>query len=86
MVSGRFRRQALSSACIDSAARTTYTDISILQAGDAGKAVRLGRGPATVIGFIAVSQTTLPCRSGLRLPREMARSGWPQGARLGLFH
>jgi hypothetical protein len=39
---------ALSS--IDSASRASYTQGSILQAREAGKAVRIGRGPATVSG------------------------------------
>jgi hypothetical protein len=39
---------ALSS--IDSVCHASYTQGSILQAREAGKAVRIGRGPATVIG------------------------------------
>jgi hypothetical protein len=37
-------------ASIDSLCRAAYTQGSILQAREAGKAVRIGRGPATVIG------------------------------------
>ena len=35
---------------IDSVFLASYTQGSILQAREAGKAVRIGRGPATVIG------------------------------------
>ena len=35
---------------IDSLRHPPYTQNSILQAREAGKAVRIGRGPATVIG------------------------------------
>jgi hypothetical protein len=41
-----------------------------LQAREAGKAVRFGRGPATVIGRKAVSQATLPRRSLRNSSRE----------------
>jgi hypothetical protein len=35
---------------IDSLAASAYTRASFLQAREAGKAVQIGRGPATVIG------------------------------------
>jgi hypothetical protein len=37
-------------ASIDSLSAPAYTHVSFLQAGEAGKAVQIGRGPATVIG------------------------------------
>jgi len=43
-------RRAIFSQQIDSLRHPPYTRDSILQAREAGKAVRIGRGPATVIG------------------------------------
>jgi hypothetical protein len=41
---------SLPSRSIDSVVSAAYTRVFILQAGEAWKAVRIGRGPATVIG------------------------------------
>ncbi len=49
-----------------------------------GKVVRIDRGPATVIGSNAVSQATLPCRSGNRSSRESAVPEAPSRL-VGLF-
>jgi len=49
-----------------------------------GKVVRIGRGPATVIGRNAVSQATLPSRRGNRSSRESAVPEAPDGL-VGLF-
>jgi hypothetical protein len=52
---------------------------------EAGKAVRIGRGPATVIGCQAVSQATLPSRGNTRAFRERKRRLGPIATREGLF-
>jgi hypothetical protein len=52
---------------------------------EAGKAVQIGRGPATVIGFQAVSQATLPSPGNTRAFREKKRRSGPIAARMGLF-
>src|SRR6266478_3496691 len=56
----------------------------ILQAREAGKAVRIGRGPATVIGCRAVSQATLPCRGDCAF-REKGRRREPHRLSHGAF-
>jgi hypothetical protein len=72
-------------ASIDSLADTTYTRLSILQAKDAGKAVRIGRGPATVIGesrqpgYPPLLQRIVP------FAREGAIRFCPMAARMGFF-
>ena len=50
---------------------------------EAGKAVQIGRGPATVIGLHAVSQATLPSPGNTRVFREKKRGFGP--TRMGLF-
>ena len=50
---------------------------------EAGKAVRIGRGPATVIGCKAVSQATLP-RRGIGFSREK-RGSEPRRHSQGAF-
>ena len=52
---------------------------------EAGKAVQIGRGPATVIGFRAVSQATLPSRGLTGAFREKKRRPGPIATRMGLF-
>ncbi len=51
---------------------------------EAGKAVRIGRGPATVIGPPAVSQATLPSPGNARAVRVKKRRFGPIAARMGL--
>ena len=46
--------------------------------------MQVGRGPATVIGFTAVSQATLPCRRSARSSRERTRLEAP-GVSWGFF-
>ena len=52
---------------------------------EAGKAVQIGRGPATVLGCKAVSQATLPSRRNTRAFRDRERRLSPVGTRVGLF-
>jgi hypothetical protein len=59
----------------------------ILQAWEAGKAVRIGHGPATVIGDCAVSQDTLPAaEAGTLRERGWGVSSLVSLARLFYFY
>src|SRR5258708_15880734 len=75
--------RTFSNAHLHSRSRGIHSSFN-LQAGEAGKAVQIGRGPATVIGRKAVSQATLPCRRGPRSSRERAPPKAP-GCLVGLF-
>ena len=61
------------------------------QAREAGKAVRFGRGPATVIGAVAVlsdkavSQATLPAASAKLFARKRIARSKPYGISWGFF-
>ena len=66
------------------ATRAVHSYIN-LQARGAGKAVRIGRGPATVIGRNAVSQATLPRRIGTAFFARKNAAGSPIATRMGLF-
>jgi hypothetical protein len=70
---------------IDTLAMRTLHSYINLQAREAGKAVRIGRGPATVIGPNAVSQATLPRRIGTAFFARRNAAGSPIATRMGLF-
>lgn len=70
---------------IDTFAQPPYTESTICKLGKWGSAVKTGRGPATVIGKVAVSQATLlSCSGRVSFARENTVQKRPSLAR-GFF-
>jgi hypothetical protein len=71
---------------IDTPLGAPYTEFTICRLEKWGSAVKIGRGPATVIGSSAVSQATLLSRIGcLSFAREDSSGNGPRNVK-GLFY